>query len=395
VKGAPDVEGAEAPRAGVPVRGLPSVCLVALQAYPILLDLPGSHGGAEVQQTLLARALAARGHPVSVVSLVHGGPDDLVHDGIRVLTSFSLTGGIPGTRFLPRMRKLWLAMAKADASIYLHQCAGALAGVVAAYCRRRGRAFIFQTASLDDVDGGYVRHANPRDRWLYRRGVMGADAVIVQTEEQRVSLLANFGRDGTVIPNGHLLPPRRAAPGTGGAIVWVGMVRAVKGPERFLELARLLPERRFVLFGGNDLEPAYVEGIRRAAAGLPNLELRGFRSREEILAALGDALCLVNTSDHEGLPNTYIEAWSVGIPVVTLGNDPDGRIRARGLGEVVGTVREMAETVERLARAPELRLAFFDRCRAYCESEHDIDRLIGRYEELFRGVLSGQAGVWR
>lgn len=365
----------------------PAICLVALQAYPMLMGVPGSHGGAEVQQTLLAHALAARGYPVTVVSLVHGGPSDLVHDGIRMLTSFSLSGGVPGTRFLPRARKLWRALAKADGALYLHQCAGPLAGLIAAFCRRRGRKFIFQTASVDDVDGGYLRRANPRDRWLYRLGVRWADEVIVQTEEHRHHLRERFGRGGVVIPNGHSLPPRPRAPGAGRDVLWVGMVRAVKGPERFLELARLVPDRRCVLIGGNDLDPAYADGIRRAAADLPNVEMAGFQPREKVLAALENALCLVNTSDHEGFPNTFIEAWAMGVPVISLRNDPDGRIRGRSLGEVVETIPEMARAVEALGRSPDRRRDLFERCRDYCESEHDIDRVIARYEGLFRVVL--------
>ena len=43
------------------------------------------------------------------------------------------------------------------------------------------------------------------------------------------------------------------------------------------------------------------------------------------------AKVLVNTSDVEGFPNSYLQAWIRGVPVVTL-IDPDGVIEREGLG---------------------------------------------------------------
>jgi glycosyltransferase involved in cell wall biosynthesis len=367
------------------------LCFVALQAYPVLLGIPGSHGGAEVQQVLLARALVERGHRVSLVSFEHGGPADMTRDGIRVVSVLKWSWGFPGTRFFPRVWQLWRAMERAGGAVYLYQCASPLIGIVAAFCRTRRRKFIFQTASVNDVDGGYPRRANPRDRWLYRLGIRWADGIIVQAEEHRRLLAERCGRDSFVIMNGHPLPPRPAGPGPGRFVLWVGMVRAVKGPRRFFELARLLPDTRFVLVGGNDIEPDYMASVEREAATIPNVELRGFQPRSKVLEILGEALCLVNTSDHEGFPNTFIEAWSVGVPVISLRNDPDGVVRRRGLGEVAESLPEMAEGIVRMAGSPELRAQLFERCRSYCESEHDIARVIEKYEDAFRAVTNPAA----
>jgi glycosyltransferase involved in cell wall biosynthesis len=369
--------------------GRASLCFVALHAHPVLLGTGGTHGGAEVQQTLLARALAARSYRVSVICLDHGGPRDLVHDGIRVITCYRRTAGIPGTRFLPRAIALWRAMDRARADVYLHQCAGPIVGLIAAFTRARGKRFVFQTASAGDVDGDYLRCANPRDRWLYGWGVRRADAVIVQAEEHRSELRGRFGREGTVIVNGHPLPPRPARMGEGRFVLWVGMVRPVKGPERFLELAALLPQTRFVLIGGNDMDPGYVERLRAGAAALPNVEMWGPRSRDEVLAVLPEALCLVNTSDHEGFPNTFIEAWSMGVPVVSLRNDPDGRIARFGLGYVAESLEEMAHRIAAMEESDVGRRALCARCRDYVEAEHDLDKIVLRYEGVFRSVLSG------
>ena len=64
-----------------------SVCFVGLKCYDLLADVPKPRyfGGAERQQVLLARGLAARGHDVSFVTLDYGQDDGTVHGGIRVL----------------------------------------------------------------------------------------------------------------------------------------------------------------------------------------------------------------------------------------------------------------------------------------------------------------------
>jgi hypothetical protein len=57
-------------------------------------------GGAEVQQRLLARELLKRGFDVSFVTLDHGQPDEVRHDGIRVLKTYTKEEKMPGLRFL-------------------------------------------------------------------------------------------------------------------------------------------------------------------------------------------------------------------------------------------------------------------------------------------------------
>jgi glycosyltransferase involved in cell wall biosynthesis len=40
------------------------------------------------------------------------------------------------------------------------------------------------------------------------------------------------------------------------------------------------------------------------------------------------AVALVSTSSHEGMPNTFVEAWGHGVPVLTLSFDSDGVVDA-------------------------------------------------------------------
>ena len=74
------------------------VCFVAPLAWPVLARdarIPVA-GGAEVQQSILARLLGARGHRVSMVTLDFGQPDGSRVDGVTVHKAFAPGAGLPG-----------------------------------------------------------------------------------------------------------------------------------------------------------------------------------------------------------------------------------------------------------------------------------------------------------
>jgi hypothetical protein len=118
---------------------VPSVCFVALNAYPVLAGDRRAQlvGGAEVQQVIVAKGLAQRGFPVSMICLDFGQEDDLEIGGVRVIRAFDPNGGIPVLRFLwPRLTTIWRCLERADADIYYQRAASMLTGVISYYCKR-------------------------------------------------------------------------------------------------------------------------------------------------------------------------------------------------------------------------------------------------------------------
>src|SRR5262245_29566632 len=147
------------------------ICLVGLENLPVLAREYGHHtiGGASVQQTLLGRALARRGHAVSMVVADYGQLDGAEWDGIRVFKAYRPEAGLPILRFIhPRWTGMRSALARADADIYYTSCAGMHVGLMAFFCRRFRKRLVFRAASDPDCDRSrvhvLVRFA--RDRWL-------------------------------------------------------------------------------------------------------------------------------------------------------------------------------------------------------------------------------------
>ena len=186
--------------------------------------------------------------------------------------------------------------------------------------------------------GEQIRYA--RDRWLYRRGVALADRIVAQNEVQRSSCRATYGRDAVVIPSCYQRPERRDGNlPRKDTVIWVGVIRPGKRPQLLLELARRLPQRRFVMVGGpRGGDAALFERTRAEAATLPNVEFTGFLPLAEVESRFDAARLLVNTSDYEGLPNTFLQAWARGVP--TLGTVDAGTSAHRRFGDVEAGARE-------------------------------------------------------
>ena len=360
-------------RAASTVFARPHVCFVAPHAWPVIAgdEHIARVGGAEVQQCILARLLAANGYRISMVCLDYGQPDRTVVHGVTVHKAFRLGAGLPGLRFVhPRLTRMYRALRRVDADIYYCRAAGAWIGLVAEYCRLHGKRSVYAGASdadfLPDLRGK-IRYG--RDRWLYRWGLARVHRIVAQNEVQRATCLETHGRQALVIPSCYD-PPQdtRAGTGAGDCVLWVGMLRAGKRPELLLALAARLPHRRFVVVSGPAPEEAELfERIRREAASLPNLEFVGFLPLAKVERRFDDAHVVVNTSEFEGLPNTFLQAWSRGVPTVATVDVPnpahkqfrDVEQGARQI-EALFTERELwedARTRERRALNHEIAMA--------------------------------------
>ena len=374
---------------------LPHVCFVAPLAWPVLARdarIP-IMGGAELQQSILARALARAGYRVSMICADFGQPQDALLDGVTVRKSCRPEAGVPLLRFLwPRLTSMWRAMRAVGADVYYQRCSDMLTAVVAEFCRRHRRRSIFASASnLDFVPGAQPIRLR-RDRWLFERGLARVDRIVVQNDAQQKDCFANYRRQSICIPSCYEPPAAGAARAAGDTVLWVGSMRAqdYKRPELFLEIARRLPRRRFVMIGGAGAlaasSPAF-ERARRAAQTLANVEFTGYLPLERVEPYVDRARVLVNTSRHEGMPNTFLQAWARGVPSVAF-FDSGARLDGAPLYPVVASVAQAAEEVERLFEDPARWRELSARCREHFERTHSTRAVLVRYDALLR-ELSG------
>jgi glycosyltransferase involved in cell wall biosynthesis len=376
----------EVPVSAAPKR--PHVCFLAPTTWPTLAGVKGIPvvGGAELQQTLIAKALAARGYRVSMISIDYGQRDGTVVDGVTIHNMHKPDEGIPVVRFFhPRLTSLWSALKRVDADIYYQRTAAAYTGFLAAFCKTHGKRAIYAGAS--DVDFIPKRQdiSFARDVMLFEYGLRRVDTVIVQNANQQESLRKHYGREGILVPNFYDAPPGARADRSG-YVLWVATVRAQKQPELALELARRLPDRRFVMIGGHDSGwngEEYERSIRAAAAKLPNVEYKGFLPFEEADRWFNGARVVLNTSKYEGFPNTFLQAWSRGVPTVSFVDT--GSRRPDGL-PAYDIAADVDDAAQRLARLMGDDLAWekaSQRALAQHRENHSSEAVAGLYEREF------------
>lgn len=369
----------------------PSICIVSHFAFGALSGGAAGRlvGGVEWQTSLTARWLAARGWRVSMLTWDEGQRDETVIDGVRVIKTCRRGAGLPGVRFFfPRWSGLISAMRRADADVYYHNCGEYVTGQVAMWCRRSVRAFVYSVASDPDCDVRLPQMKTLRERILYRYGLRNAGRIVVQTEKQRGMLRAGFGLNSEVIPmpcigpdESRYVSPLPPAPGAA-RVAWVGRVVPLKRLEWLLDIAERLPQVRFDVVGPPDPETDYTLANFARGRALPNVTMHGRIDRDRMPEIYRAASLLCCTSEFEGFPNTFLEAFSHGVPVVST-VDPDGVINRHGLGGVGDTIDQVSDRIVRLIDSPSDWQASSRAARAFFQQNHAVDVVMPRFAQTF------------
>ena len=143
-----------------------------------------------------------------------------------------------------------------------------------------------------------------------------------------------------------------------------------------LNIALALPELTFKVAGTEISKGILDSSTQEALTKLKNtrnVEFVGNLNREEIFPFLARAICLLNTSHEEGFSNTYLEAYSVGTPVVTRKNtDPDNLIATLNLGRVVDTYEQIPDAIRFVYSG---NIDYGERMKDYLINNHDPVKL--------------------
>lgn len=360
------------------------ICIVGLDDYPQLAGLKDAKyvGGESVQHVLLARAWRDLGHEVSMIVHDHGQGRVTNVDGIRAVAPYARDEGIPVLRFAhPRMTGLISAMREVDADVYYQSPAGVATGITAWYCRRNGKRFIVRIASDLACIPGKQLIRFWRDRKIYEYGLRHADLIVAQSEQQRRLLEENYGLKSEVLDMAVEMPSG-PQPAKDIDVLWVSNLRPVKRPEVVLELARRLPDVRFTLAGGPlPGTDEYFRSVREAASSIPNISFPGAVPYAEVGTLFSRAKLFLNTSEIEGFPNTFLQAWVRGVPVVAF-FDPDSLIKHRQLGHTATDLDDMLNAIQRLLGEDAQRKRIGERARAYAVAQFGAKHIASRNLEL-------------
>jgi len=365
-----------------------SICFVALNAFGALSSNNKSHaGGIEQQQSLMAKWLAKKGWRVSMITWDEGYQDGVDIEGVKAYKVCKREDGIPVIRFFyPRWSSLNAALARANADIYYYNCGDLGLGQVVLWAHRNERKVIYSIASDPDCDPRLPVLSQLRERVLYRYGLKYSDCLFAQTYRQQAMLQSGFGRDSVVLS----MPSQGLDEADGEdfsllekttfRVLWVGRVSKEKRLEWLFEMAKRCPDIDFDVVGAANIGTEYSDGLSNESLGLDNVHMHGRIVRNEIGKYFHRASVLCCTSLYEGFPNTFLEAWSIGLPVVTT-FDPDGIVSKYRLGYVSETIESLVSEIKRLSEDGADRTSVGENAKAYFEANHAVERSMRRFED--------------
>lgn len=364
------------------------------------------YGGAEIQAGNLARELARRGHHISFIcNSLHGKRGVEKIDGCEV-------------RWLPDRKNLDVLNGW---SVYRHlrdirpdvvyqRYTNFYSGIAAWYAKRHGVPFIWNC-----TDNSVLLRWNKTKRELnamrrskrYRKlllmplaviedcsshyGIRHAELHIVQNEIQQGQLESRLGVRGRYLPSGW--DPATYRPGLKSqppVILWVGDLGESKRPEKFIEIANGMRESgyKFILVG--DTRSFRRKELVSSLLMGANVTYVDQVPPGEIYRFFCQASVFVDTSVEErtGFPNTFIQAWMAGVPVVSLGTDPDALLSSKKLGFVSASVRDAITTLHRFIEDKKELHLISERVAKFAVENHDInataDRFLSLLEEVFQ-----------
>jgi glycosyltransferase involved in cell wall biosynthesis len=176
-------------------------------------------------------------------------------------------------------------------------------------------------------------------------------------------------------------------------VLWVSNIRQLKRPDLALELARALSDIHVHMIGGPIADyAALYESVRQQAAVTPNVTFHGQIPYHDVNEYFERARVFVNTSDIEGFPNSYLQAWARGTPVVAF-FDPDGLIACEGLGRVVSNAEDLRAATRELATNADVWRATSARCKAFMSKEFGEPKILAPYLEVIGRLAGAEVGM--
>lgn len=291
-------------------------------------------GGAEMNLYNLAKAMAGdKGYRITFYVSDDGQKNDVIRHGVHVKKVRFLNKEKGKLKAIRRQIALiWQMLLLREEVIITTTASEHLGLLVFIHQTIKKKAVIFRLAHDHNYDLTRYESKGSRFYKLYKYGLMNVKVIVAQTEKQQ-NALEVLGRTSTVIKNGFAIPEPASVEKK--FVLWVARSKKMKRPELLVQLAKLIPEHRFVMImptNNNKKSEALAECIQTEAKNMDNLKVISYVDPTEIQAYFDMALLFVNTSTFEGFPNTFIQAGIGQTPLLSFNINPDGMFDSNNIG---------------------------------------------------------------
>lgn len=189
-----------------------------------------------------------------------------------------------------------------------------LAPVVFVLAKLFQKPFVFRPFGGDIKD--YTATYNKWQQWIFRHTILFADLLLLQTREL-MAYYADSGVRTMHFPTSRKSPPEELLKMDRPfqkRFVFLGHIKASKGIEVILEAAQKLSGDYIIDLYGPITEEKYFDRFVGS-----QVKYKGVLPHQDILKTLAryDVLILPTFYEGEGYPGVIIEAFSLGLPVIT------------------------------------------------------------------------------
>jgi glycosyltransferase involved in cell wall biosynthesis len=316
-------------------------------------------GGGQLQVALLAKALALKGHEVVIVD--PGSSESFITpEGIKLISVPDWDKGLRGIRLfvyrIPRLKKILLEQ---NADYYYVRMRTYMHLLPFWASKKTKGKFIIATAHDLDVLNHFSKFKyeyKPRFnlfRFLtadfpnvYNYLLKKADYIILQHSGQKINRNSAKGKIA-IFPNIFDFSNNKVLENTNNEyFIHVGTLNILKGSQNLYDLINALDKNISIIIVGQPTDKK-SENLYKKLQKLANVVLKGRVNHQDTIQLIANAKALINTSNFEGFPNIFLEAWANGVPVISQNVNPGNVFNQYDIGIYCeGDLNKMKKAIE-------------------------------------------------
>lgn len=363
------------------------VCFSNLNAYSLFNPKSEAPiGGTEIQLFNVANYLVQnKEFEIFFVVGDWGQSNVEKYKRIRVYKSASLEKKIGNYIKAPFL--IWNSLNKINADIYIASSAGAEIGLIAFFCKIKGKKFIYRTAHDIDCNEEFIKNNGVVGK-IFEYGIKNASKIVVQNERNHAMMKHNYGVISGIIFNSWNLNQNKEN-AIKNYILWVGRCVQWKNPKLFLKVVSNLPNFEFIMICPKQKNQIkFYEKIKKESEEFRNIKFIESIPFLEIQEYFNKAKLFVGTSEHEGFPNTYIQSCIGRTPIISYKVNPDDFIKNNRVGYCSdGDFDLMLNQIKKILSDEKDWKIKSENAYKYVKKNHDI-RVIGKkWEKVIQGLI--------
>ena len=220
--------------------------------------------------------------------------------------------------------------------------------------------------------------------YYINKGMRNSEIIVNQTLDQKESTAHHLKKNGIVIPNYFPFLPKKEKKEN--LILWMSSISVNKQPELFFKLIRNIDLQSWqATLVGSTANESYSEFILDKCREL-SIDFPGKIEFQDSYKIYQKAKLYINTSKNkaDGLPNSFIQSWLAGIPVLSLNHNPNSWLEKYKIGYCFnGDFDKLKEKVQYLINNPSIISKMGKNAEKFAKEKFTSKKIIEKYISIF------------